>query len=215
MKKTVVKAVGFLCYMILVGVLFNFDWPLLFQPRPFFSVLLGMVLLTASQYKKTYSRDDILASTAWNLLFASFLTTLVSLLSTVPSRSLADMTGHQLAGALLPMLYGSMLYLLLNLILREDGNAGSALREAPARGEVQALISAAASEQVFRDFGLTGRECHVALKLLENISNKEIGSQLYISEATVKKHIQNIYQKVGATDRNSFREVYLSSAKQK
>ena len=33
----------------------------------------------------------------------------------------------------------------------------------------------------------TNRKCHVALKLLENISNKEIASQLYISEATVKK----------------------------
>lgn len=44
-----------------------------------------------------------------------------------------------------------------------------------------------------------------------NIPNKEIAAQLYISEATVKKHVQNIYQKFGATDRNSFQEIYIQS----
>ncbi|HHV99249.1 MAG TPA: response regulator transcription factor, partial [Clostridiaceae bacterium] len=42
------------------------------------------------------------------------------------------------------------------------------------------------TQQIFIEHGLTNRECHVALKLPENISNKEIASQLYISGATVK-----------------------------
>lgn len=67
-------------------------------------------------------------------------------------------------------------------------------------------------EKVFRAFGLTDRECHVAAKLMESSTNKEIAAQLYISEATVKKHIQNIYQKFQSSDRDSFRKIFREKA---
>ena len=74
------------------------------------------------------------------------------------------------------------------------------------------LFDPALSQRIFIEYGLTNRECHVASKLLENASNKEIAAQLYISEATIKKHIQNIYQKFGATDRSSYKEIYIKEA---
>lgn len=52
--------------------------------------------------------------------------------------------------------------------------------------------------------GFSPRECHVALKIVEGISNKEIAEQLFISETTVKKHIQNMFRKCGANDRREF-----------
>jgi DNA-binding NarL/FixJ family response regulator len=48
---------------------------------------------------------------------------------------------------------------------------------------------------------LTGRELEVLKLIVGGRSNKEIGSALGISEATVKSHINSILGKLGVTDR--------------
>ncbi|HEV8368739.1 MAG TPA: response regulator transcription factor [Pyrinomonadaceae bacterium] len=48
---------------------------------------------------------------------------------------------------------------------------------------------------------LTGRELEVLQQIVAGRSNKEIGAQLNISEATVKSHINNILSKLGVSDR--------------
>ena len=48
---------------------------------------------------------------------------------------------------------------------------------------------------------LTGRELEVLEQIVRGRSNKEIGTLLRISEATVKSHINNILSKLGVTDR--------------
>lgn len=49
--------------------------------------------------------------------------------------------------------------------------------------------------------GLTGRELEVLRAIVAGRSNKEIGAELSISEATVKTHINSILSKLGVTDR--------------
>ncbi len=48
---------------------------------------------------------------------------------------------------------------------------------------------------------LTPREVNVLEQIVQGKSNKEIGVQLKISEATVKTHINNLLAKLGVTDR--------------
>jgi two-component system NarL family response regulator len=48
---------------------------------------------------------------------------------------------------------------------------------------------------------LTSRELEVLQQIVAGKSNKEIGTHLNISEATVKSHINNILSKLGVTDR--------------
>lgn len=48
---------------------------------------------------------------------------------------------------------------------------------------------------------LTGRELEVLELIVRGRSNKEIGAELRISEATVKSHINNILSKLGVADR--------------
>ena len=104
-----------------------------------------------------------------------------------------------------------------------EGVIGYVLKDASAM-EVAATIRAVAGEAVcprcllmtlFRvvsqpenvslpcgsDLGLSRREQQLVELLRERLTNKEIASQLNLSEQTVKNHVHNILRKVGATDR--------------
>ena len=48
---------------------------------------------------------------------------------------------------------------------------------------------------------LTKREIEILLILVKRFSNPEIAEKLYISPETVKKHLYNIYQKLGVKNR--------------
>lgn len=48
---------------------------------------------------------------------------------------------------------------------------------------------------------LTDREIEVLKAISEGLSNKEIGSKLFISEKTVKNHISSIFRKLDISDR--------------
>lgn len=48
---------------------------------------------------------------------------------------------------------------------------------------------------------LTGRELDVLRLIVSGCANKEIGNKLFISEATVKTHINSILSKLGVADR--------------
>jgi len=49
--------------------------------------------------------------------------------------------------------------------------------------------------------GLTGRQVDVLRHLATGASNKKIARALGISPATVKKHIEDIFDKMGASNR--------------
>lgn len=49
---------------------------------------------------------------------------------------------------------------------------------------------------------LTEREIQVLQLVCENFSNKEIADLLFISESTVKRHVENLFKKTGRTGRS-------------
>jgi DNA-binding CsgD family transcriptional regulator len=52
-------------------------------------------------------------------------------------------------------------------------------------------------------YGLTDREVETANNLCNGFSNQQIATRLFISEITVKKHIQHIFDKVGVNSRSA------------
>ena len=68
---------------------------------------------------------------------------------------------------------------------------------------IPALNSRLASRDVEKDKieSLTKREREVLIKVVNGMSNKEIATDLNISERTVKNHISNIFKKIKVSDR--------------
>ncbi len=57
------------------------------------------------------------------------------------------------------------------------------------------------SESFLSTYGITDREREIILKVVEGKSNATIASELFISLATVKTHLHNIYTKLGVESR--------------
>lgn len=68
------------------------------------------------------------------------------------------------------------------------------------RTELEPDFSAAAPLETL---GLTPREAEVLLWVAQGKSNQEIGMILGTAEVTIKKHLQNIFEKMGVENRNA------------
>jgi two-component system, NarL family, response regulator LiaR len=52
-----------------------------------------------------------------------------------------------------------------------------------------------------REIGLTERESEILSLLPEGLTNRELGSQLFVSENTIKTHLRSLYTKLGVRNR--------------
>jgi DNA-binding NarL/FixJ family response regulator len=52
-----------------------------------------------------------------------------------------------------------------------------------------------------KNYGLTPREVAVTERVVAGFSNKDLGREFSISERTVKRHLANIYEKLGISNR--------------
>jgi DNA-binding NarL/FixJ family response regulator len=57
------------------------------------------------------------------------------------------------------------------------------------------------SARIKLEFGLTRRQQQIVHMIAQGLTNKEIASQLRLSEQTVKNHVHHIMRRVGAVDR--------------
>jgi ATP/maltotriose-dependent transcriptional regulator MalT len=59
-------------------------------------------------------------------------------------------------------------------------------------------------------FHLSKREIEVVALLFSGLKNAQIAGKLFVSEITIKKHLQNIYEKVGVNNRTTLMNRILS-----
>jgi DNA-binding NarL/FixJ family response regulator len=83
----------------------------------------------------------------------------------------------------------------------EAAAAGHAHLDPTAHAALLSAAAAATSPAAPPPDGLTRRELEVLALIADGLSNREIASQLYLSEATVKTHVNRIFAKTGSRDR--------------
>lgn len=101
---------------------------------------------------------------------------------------------------------GAKAYLLKGMTLEELLSTIQAVHSGKTR------ISPAIAEKLAERMGsqaLTARELSVLERIVAGRANKEIASELDISEATVKSHINNLLSKLGVSDRTHAATVAL------
>ncbi len=119
-----------------------------------------------------------------------------------PSRIL----GPYLSLILLTVLYTGIFSLVaLPVRVKLENMTVSFMEEAP-EGE-DGLEDAQTVYFRLRAMGLTDREAEVARLVCLGLANKEIGQTLYISDATVKKHMTHILEKTGCDSREALTEL--------
>ncbi len=57
------------------------------------------------------------------------------------------------------------------------------------------------SDSFARRYGLSPREAEIVSLMIRGLSNQEIADALFLSLATVKTHVHNVFVKTGATSR--------------
>jgi DNA-binding NarL/FixJ family response regulator len=95
----------------------------------------------------------------------------------------------------------------------EGGASGYIVKSMPPQTLVEAIRKVHAGKKAipaevaarladhYSDEGLTSREIEILQQIAEGNRNRDIASKLFISEGTVKVHIQHIMAKLGANDR--------------
>ncbi len=93
---------------------------------------------------------------------------------------------------------GARAYLLKGMDMEELVQAIQAVHAG--RGRIPSVIAEKLAQRVSSD-ELSAREVEVLERIVAGRANKEIASDLHITEATVKSHVNSLLAKLGASDR--------------
>jgi len=78
---------------------------------------------------------------------------------------------------------------------------GASMSQSVMAKSLQLLRNPSRVKQTAEDFGLSKREIEVLRQLDRGLDYKEISKNLFISPATVRKHMENIYRKLGVNNK--------------
>lgn len=203
MRKSLKKCVAIVCYLLLMSTFFEFQLEKLFDWKQFLIWLsgTGLLLLPALGEKtepETWGQK--LQRMSQCGLWASFLESFLLCLAAMERAEGAEGLLPELALCLRPVLYGLCVWTVF-----AQRPVESAPRTESAGSGIMKEITVSESYVLFQRMGLTRRECEIAVLICQGMSNAEIGENLCISEATVKKHISNIFEKLGCSRREQIR----------
>ncbi|GCE08828.1 response regulator [Dictyobacter aurantiacus] len=111
----------------------------------------------------------------------------------------AGASGYILKDCSAEELYAAIRTVARGQILLQTVSAAQLLAGLPSAATPQP--SSPPPRSVVEKTGLTERERDVLRLIVQGRSNSEIAAELYVSEATVKTHINHIFSKLGARDR--------------
>lgn len=166
-------------------------------------------------FKKTYSMlelkkaEQTLHLIMRSQLFCGCIIATMSIISMLYHMEMPSTIGPALALGLVSILYALIISLILTPFKSRIHMLLIAYAEENATKED--ILNEELLEQrafyLFRSKGLTDREAEIARLISQELTNREIAGKLYISEATVKKHITHILEKLGLEGRDAIIEL--------
>lgn len=214
--KRIKRMIAIFLYLFIVSVALKLELGELLNLRQFLLVVVGgIVLYLPGVEKKAWSekRKPDYALIARNTLYASYIATFVLLFfllyrgegsgaEAIYKNEIWN-TGimmKNIALSLRPLLYGMCIWIAFGGEENAQHHRNEQVSTPPK------VWTAQESYQRFLELGLTRREAEVAVQVGKGLSNKEIAMELNITEATVKKHMANIFEKLGVERRDEIRE---------
>lgn len=130
------------------------------------------------------------------------------MLQNSPSPRVIIVTMHDDPGLVRELIgLGASAYLVKSATIEELHTAVHTAASSPASNVV---ISPETLQNTAKAEGLSGRELEVLLMVARGMSNQQIANSLYLSEATVKRHLANIYPRIGVSSRGEAVRMALS-----
>lgn len=207
--KHVTKLMAVFIYIFIMSFFLDFKLSQLLDPGQVCLVLIGMTLLFIPGYKRGESRNTYADQLARCALYAGYLQTFILLFIALSAKMTKDNLTEEIAVNCRPILYGLCLWVIFSndaetkRPLHPEQPENTLSETSPAGREPMTATEAAAA---YRQLGLTNRETELAIQIARGLSNSEIAAELNISEATVKKHISNIFEKLEINRREQIKE---------
>jgi DNA-binding CsgD family transcriptional regulator len=193
-------------YLVALLWLADFKLWVLLDLKTIVMVIFGTALLTMSVYKRGMSLEELKIPASWNAMLTAYLTTFILLFSRLSGAKDTEQLLYDVAMNCRPLLYG----LVINILLRGDflkDNTGELQKVGPIVADITNIPS---DEERLRTLllaeGLTDREIEIVFDIYRDLSNKEIGDKLFITESTVKKHTSNFYKKLNINNREQLKQ---------
>lgn len=201
MKRKWQVSLSLILYILILAAALDFNLLKLFDIRLFLLFVLGTAVLTVPFYEKGIDRRELWYIFGRKAIEAGLIQTLLLMFVGLQNSAGSETFWNDVAMSFRPLLYGFC----LQIIFSEKHEETAAVREM-AQEDLDLT-------KRFQEFGLTKRELEIAGLIAEGKSNGEIAQALFISEATVKKHISNIFEKTGAARREELVRIALGGEK--
>lgn len=200
MKRRWQILVSIIMYVIILAIALDFDIIKLFAPKIALLVVFGTLILTLPYYEKGMGVRELGYVFGQKSIEAGFIQTVLMLFARLQGEKGYAGLLYDIAMCFRPMLYGFVFWVFLSERRERaegmDFDGGKQVRRR-GNGEKCGEDVQFGNGADLKSFGLTRREEEIVGLILEGKSNKEIGEELFISETTVKKHVSNIFEKVG------------------
>ncbi len=175
-------------------------------------VVSTLLLMVIFDYKKFSLEVNIKRNRA-NIFLVSMFLTFSELLSSL-NYTLGQVEMGNIVNSFKPLVLGVYTYLVfinvaesfIGIELSETDAIKILTKQEPLENFEE--VKKQKALELIKNLGLTRREKEIFDLLLVDMPNKEISEKLYIAEATVKKHVQNILKKADCGNRVEVIEKY-------
>lgn len=200
--KIVKKLIAVFIYLFLTSALLRFEIGRLVNIKQLLLVIAGTFIFYLPSYSHKHKERPIaiIHQMGKSAIMVSSIQTFVLLFILLQSTVTIDDLLYQIALSSRPLLYGFCIW----IIFGDDDE-----KRAKISAKQEGTFGGTTAEEGyyrFLELGLTRREAEVATQICKGLSNGEIAGELSISEATVKKHISNIFDKLKISRREQVRE---------